>query len=321
MALERFRGYVDQATDLGYARFNLTPLTGEVFADRGLFDKLEYLDNHPEVVSYCFFSNFTLADEESIERLFALGKLTDFAVSLYGHDRQSFMAITGAGERVYRRLLDNLLALERRIAARRFAFEIGWRTVQGGLSRRATGKSELARIVKRFRRDHGIRVRVSREYNNWGGLIGAEDLKGLDIHVRSPRTVYKNGACTLIFSRLLITADGRVNACACRDVDGTLCLGELKERPLREILSARNDRYMRLIESQQRGRFGRVCRDCDLYKSIYRHRSKYWARGVRAIRLEEFYRELQKRSGAESSAAVAPADAEARSAGRDETPQ
>lgn len=295
MPYERFCDYVDQATDLGYLQFNLTPLTGELFADRGLFDKLDYLDRHPKVAGYSFFSNFTLADETTIARLFDLQKLTAFTVSLYGHDLESFAAITQAGQHVYERLVANLLALEGRIASRPFSFEIGWRTEQGGHSGKAFRDGELAPIIERFRKVHGIGVRISREYNNWGGMVRQEDLEGLNIHIRSPGAVYKNGACALIFSRMLITADGRMNACACRDVDGTLCIGDLKEQPLREILSTANDRYMKLIEDQQHGRFGCVCRACDMYKSIYRSRAAYKSHQRSPMTLPQFLEELRRR--------------------------
>jgi hypothetical protein len=134
-------------------------------------------------------------------------------------------------------------------------------------------------------------------------LIRPEDLEGLNIYVKPPAATYKNGACALIFSRMIIMADGRMNACACRDVDGTLCIGDLKEQSLREILSTQNERYMKLIEDQQQGRFGQVCHDCDMYKSIYRCRSAYRSHREKPIRLDQFYRELQKRTASPTEGA------------------
>jgi MoaA/NifB/PqqE/SkfB family radical SAM enzyme len=101
MPYERFCDYVNQATELGYTRFNLTPLTGEVFADRRLFDKLAFLDQHPRVLGYSFFSNFTLASPQIVEQLFTLKKLRKLTISLYGHDRDSFTAITWNDESLH----------------------------------------------------------------------------------------------------------------------------------------------------------------------------------------------------------------------------
>jgi len=294
MEYERFAAAVDQATGLGYSTFNLTPLTGEVFTDKGLFGKLSFLEQHPKVAGYSFFSNFVLAGERTIGHLLELTKLKSLTVSLYGHDRDSFMAITQSNEQTYRRLVANLLALEERLASRRFTLEVGWRA-EHGFGRRRTRDGELAAIIERFRDVHRVRVRISRQYNNWGGLIRQEDLDGLAIRIRRAGEVYKKGACALIFFRLLIMADGRVNACACRDVDGTLCIGDLKEQPLRQILSASNERYMTLIRDQQQARFGSVCRDCDMYRSIYRRRRAYRSHKDRPVGLDDFFRQMRQR--------------------------
>jgi MoaA/NifB/PqqE/SkfB family radical SAM enzyme len=294
MDYERFCDCVNQAADLGYSDFQLTPLTGEVFVDKGIFDKLDFLERHANVRAYGFFTNFTLVHEDMIERLCTLEKLRSLTISLYGHDKSSFVAITGSRERVYEDLLTNLRAIETRIQRLPFELRIGWRTEQGvDLTGRA--RSDLIVIVQRLRKLHGVKVSISREYNNWGGLIRQEDLEGLNIHIRPPGAVYKKGACTLIFSRMLITADGRINACACRDVDGTLCIGDLKQQPLREILSTRNERYMKLIEDQQQGRFSCVCRACDMYKSVYRARAAYKSHRQRPMTLQQFLEELRGR--------------------------
>ena len=48
MKNDRFAGYVGQAVAMGYRRFHLTPNTGDIFMDRRIFDKLAFLEEHPE---------------------------------------------------------------------------------------------------------------------------------------------------------------------------------------------------------------------------------------------------------------------------------
>ena len=91
-------------------------------------------------------------------------------------------------------------------------------------------------------------------------------------------------------------ATGIVNGCACRDVDATLRIGDLNEKPLREILSTQNQAWMDLIAEQQRGEFRPVCRSCDFYKSIYHARSKYRKEGLPLQTLEEFKAGLTARA-------------------------
>jgi hypothetical protein len=95
------------------------------------------------------------------------------------------------------------------------------------------------------------------------------------IDVMDSNKIYKKGACALLFTGVQIMATGLVHACACVDVDASLKIGNLNERPLREILSMENPLYVEIIDEQQRGLFRQVCRDCGFYKSIYHNRSQY----------------------------------------------
>jgi hypothetical protein len=272
---EFFRACVEQAVEMGLVRYHLTPCTGDVFMDPGLFSKLAFLDAHPRVDWYDFFTNFTIPSEEDIERLLALEKLASLKVSVYGHDSASFQAITRSTDKVYRRLLANLEALLARLERVRFRLSIGLRSSR---SVPRDGSSELLALLRRFRKA-GVPVGTKHVYNNWGGYITQEDVLGLDIDVTDTRSTYKRGACTLLFTGVQVMATGIVNGCACRDVDATLRIGDLRTAPLSAILSTGNPAYRELILEQQRGQFRPVCLGCDFYKSIYRITSAQRRRG------------------------------------------
>ena len=82
MKNDRFAGYVGQAVAMGYRRFHLTPNTGDIFMDRRIFDKLKFLEEHPEVEEYQFYTNFTILDGDDIERLVTLKKLKYMTISI-----------------------------------------------------------------------------------------------------------------------------------------------------------------------------------------------------------------------------------------------
>ncbi len=73
---EFFRSCVGQAIDMGYRRFDLTPCTGDIFMDRGIFRKLEHLESAAAVEGYAFHTNFTIPRARDIKRLFDLRKLS-----------------------------------------------------------------------------------------------------------------------------------------------------------------------------------------------------------------------------------------------------
>jgi sulfatase maturation enzyme AslB (radical SAM superfamily) len=288
-----FEDVVQQAVGMDYRSFELTPCTGDIFMDRHIFNKFRFLERHPEVESYLFFTNFTIPRKSDVENLFQLEKLRHLTVSIYGHDLPSFVAVTKSTETVYKRLIANLETLLACYRAKPIPLEICVRSTRDA-PRLPT--SDLTRLVEKFKRA-GVSVRKTNVYNNWGGYITQEDVKGLAIDVTSSEAMYKNGACVKLFTSVLVMATGIVNGCACRDVDATLRIGDLNKTPLREIISARNTAYMQLIEEQQRGEFRPVCQSCDFYKSIYHKRAEYVRNGMAMQSMEEFKTRLAAAAG------------------------
>ena len=296
MKQEAFVDCVNQALAIGYRRFDLTPCTGDVFMDPHLFEKLQFLEHHPDVQGYEFYTNFTIPREKDIARLVSLKKLHKLYISLYGHDQKSFVAITNATEKLYRRLVFNLRALLERLDRKSFALDINYRSTRD-MPRKPV--SELMQVTRRFQAA-GVKVRRhSATYNNWGGDISQADVKGLRMTVNTNDSSYKNGACALLFTSVQVRANGIVNGCACRDAEATLRIGDLREKPLRDIISAWNPAYMALIDGQQNGEFRPVCHSCDYYVSIYHNRSNYWRGRIATETLSAFKARLgsAQRSG------------------------
>jgi len=282
-----FKDCVRQALEMGYRKFPLTPCTGDIFMDRGIFNKFKFLDETSAVESYDFFTNFTVLKAHDIRRLLDLGKLTGLNITIYGCDAESFVAITQSTEKLYRRLVYNLETLLTEIGRRRFHLQF-W--VHAGVPSLRGRSSEITQLMERFR-EIGIPVKIkSGLYNNWGGLVTTNDVRGLPIDIAGPGLIYKKGACVELMTTVQVMATGIVNGCACRDTNATLRLGDLNEVPLRDLISSRNPRYMALIEQQQQGRFQTVCQSCDMYNSIYLNKSKY--RGTAVETLDEFKRRI-----------------------------
>ncbi|HTY99104.1 MAG TPA: radical SAM protein, partial [Rhodocyclaceae bacterium] len=267
-----FVSAVEQALELGYREFHLTPCTGDVFMDKHVFDKFAFLDGHPAVRAYHFFTNLAVLNEEQIGRLVELKKLSRMTISIYGHDEESFVALTRMPAKIYRRLLANLRALLILRDRWPFAVTIGFRST---FDAPATASSDILQLLAEYRAA-GVGVHSSHGiYNNWGGYVTQEDVAGLNLRILSGEKVFKSGPCVKLFDSMQVTATGLVNGCSCRDVDATLRIGDLNDKPLREILGRNNAEYMRIIEEQQAGKFRPVCRSCDYYRSIYHQPSNY----------------------------------------------
>ncbi|MCL2591645.1 MAG: hypothetical protein FWD67_12455 [Betaproteobacteria bacterium] len=292
-----FESSVEQSIALGYSDFQLTPCAGDVFMDKYLFDKLEYLDRHADVDHYHFFSNLSVPQEEQILRLLTLKKLSTLTVSIYGHDEASFIAITKSTAKVYQRLIANLrILLAHKLLP--FKLEFGFRSTA---SIPANAAGELMEILKEFAR-RGDRINSSHGvFNNWGGMISDDDVKGLDVKIIPGDVKYRSGPCAKLFDSPQITATGLVNACSCRDVNAVLRIGDILKTPLVDILSPGNQEYRRVIQDQLEGRFQSVCNGCDFYRSIY-HQPKFYRKNrIKTQSIDEFMQMLDVRCAAARS--------------------
>ena len=268
MKIDFFESVVKQCLELGYKNIGLTPLTGEIFMDQDIFKKFYFLDKLTNFEGYFFYSNFIPLTEDKIRNILALKKLKNFAISIYGHDEETFIKFSKGTINSYKKLIKNMNYLLNLLKSQNHSLniEITQRSSQDYSLKE--NQSELSEIIKKILEFSNVRYSKSHNFNNWGGAIKEHDIADLNIKFEK-NLVPKTGSCSLIYSRLLIGANGYVNACACRDVDFTLKLGDLKYEKLKDIISLKNNVYKNLIENQEKNFFPKVCVSCDFYKSIY----------------------------------------------------
>jgi MoaA/NifB/PqqE/SkfB family radical SAM enzyme len=291
MSNDTFIDTLNQATELGFRRFHLTPCTGDVFMDKHVFEKLAFMDAHPKVDGYHFFTNLTIPTHEQLLRLMSHKKLERLTISVYGHDEESFVAIAKSSPKIYRRLIANLETVLEHLGRWPFSVSIGFRS---NFDVPKKDSSEVMRLLSKFRQA-GVGVHSSHGvYNNWGGYISQKDVEGLNMHIVDGASVHHSGACVKLFDAVQVMATGVVNACSCRDVDATLKIGDVQDKPLKEILSARNAEYVRIIEEQQAGNFRPVCKGCDYYRSIYHQPKNFRRHNVPTQSVQTFMRKLDR---------------------------
>jgi hypothetical protein len=266
-----FQSGIDQAAAMGFENISLTPINGDVFMDKNIIGRMEYIENST-IGSQIFYTNFIGADEAAIISILAMKKLRYMEISVYGHDLDSFRKITGRGEAQYRRLIKNLTTLERlcRGKADGLSIVVSMRTYRSFGFDKASGNA-LLDIIDKLRLG-GILIGLSSQVDNWGGAIDKNDIAGIEMDMRSGRNIYRKGPCGLPFDSIQITATGKVNACACRDPGGNLTLGDLGTMRLADILSPRNDKWLKIIEDHEAGHFNKICASCGFYQSIHDER-------------------------------------------------
>ena len=259
MPLATFKKAVEQYLELGPGEIDLTPIVGDPFVDKHLFERLDWLGAHPKVTRFHFYTNAILMDAERVERLLRYDERFMIFCSFGGFDRKTYAAVMGVDK--FEEAVGNIKALLE--AKRRSGSHIGvcvnLRIPPG------SAHGEFWDALCRARDENVITFDETDDFDNWGGAITDEALRGAGL-VPKPPPVHR-GPCRRLVTGPIVLADGRVNACTCRDVEATLIIGDVNQKPLRDILAG--PQLQGLLDRHELEDFPAACKRCSRYESLY----------------------------------------------------
>ena len=291
MSDEDFYENVKQAEIYGFKNIGLSPVSGDIFMDKSISNKLNILEN-ATIEGYYFYSNFIATNSKQIDNLFNYKKIKFIGLSIYGHDENSHIKIAQSNSVSYLRLIKNLDYFYKKLKTRNFNFNLSIDQRDKKDFNLFEDNSDLSTVIKKILglKHKNIKYEFETNYNNWGGLIKEKDINGLGIDLNDENK-FKVGACSLLFSRLIIGANNTVNACACRDANYSLRIGNTKKNNLKEIISIKNEKYKEIISNHEKGQYPEICKSCDFYTSIYskKHNMGLGAENRKKINLKKFY--------------------------------
>ena len=264
MPMDTFKAIIDEYVDMGGRGVSLTPIVGDPFVDRHLFERLDYLNQKSEIQGFYFYTNAILMKPAVIDRLLAYSDKLSIFVSFGGFDRKTYKAIMGVD------YFDLVCAnIEAFVAAKRqsqssIAFSLALRCPPSNWQGKFWEKCQA------YQQQGLMKIEVIHTFDSWAGKVRTQDLEQVGLDATQPP--YKRGACELLFAKPIVLANGKINACACRDVEAELIVGDLADAPLKEIWAGQG--ISNIIEQHERGDFPEVCRRCTWYNSIYNTRRR-----------------------------------------------
>jgi radical SAM protein with 4Fe4S-binding SPASM domain len=268
MPMPDFARVVDEYLTMGGHHVSLTPIVGDPFVDKHLFERLDHLMGLAGVSGISFYTNAILMTREKSERLLRYADKLHVHVSWGGWDERTWNTIMGVAKFAPAR--DAVLAMvelkERTGSPLRFTLAL--RCPEDSGREPGSPGHELWQRLDDARRRGLVEIAALPDYDSWAGKIAPEALEAVGLEPR--RMPYKRGACELLFTKPVVLADGRVNACACRDVEAELIVGDVREKTLPEIWAGEG--ISELIERHERGDYPDVCRRCTYYVSVYNSR-------------------------------------------------
>ena len=262
MSIEAFERVVREYVAIGGRHVSLTPIVGDPFVDKHLFERLDWLMSLDAIVGISFYTNAILMTPEKSERLIAYASKLHVHVSWGGFDADTWNTIMGVAKfEPARDAVLAFLAIKRRTGSK-IPFTLALRCPESACV------GELWDTIAAARDEGLVEIAAMPDYDSWAGAIAPDDLRRVGLR---PRTMpYKRGACELLFTKPVVLANGDVNACACRDVEAELVVGNVHEQPLAEIWAGRG--IDAIIEAHERGEYPDVCRRCTYFVSVYNSR-------------------------------------------------
>lgn len=268
MPMETFRRIVEEYLTLGRGEVDLTPIVGDPFVDRHLFERLDFLAAQPRVTGYHFYTNAILMKPDIIERLVAHDERFAIFCSFGGFDRETYRTMMGVDK--FEEAVTNIRGLidAKQRARSRICVQVNLRVPKGRTS------GEFWEYLLSKKAAGLISMDAVNEFDNWGGAISTQALAQAGLAAK-PAPAHA-GPCRRLLTGPMVLADGRVNACCCRDIEATLIVGDARTEPLAKILSGAP--LQGLLERHTRGDFPQACRECTRYESIYPSWIRRWFR-------------------------------------------
>jgi hypothetical protein len=258
MPLDLFRRTVDEYAALGGDVVGLTPIVGDPFVDRFVLDRIDHVAADPRIRLLHVFTNAIALDAGIAERLLGYGRKVSVNVSFGGFDAATWARTMGVDR------FDIVLANLRRLIARRE--ELGSRLALS-ISVRAPREALAGAVFEEFLAHHRagrLELTWITEFDTWAGTVRRETLESAGLRPRVPPK--RSGVCYWLLTAPVVLADGRVNACACRDVEAELEVGDLRAERLADVFGG--ERLRELVRRHDRGDFPEVCRRCTLYSPV-----------------------------------------------------
>ncbi len=262
MSMEDFARIVEEYVAMGGKHVSLTPIVGDPFVDKHLFERLDLLMADKRVSGISFYTNAILMTREKSERLMRYASKLHVHVSWGGFDAHTWNEIMGVNK--FEPARDAVLAFldVKRATGTQIPFTLALRCPDSN----CTGP--LWETLQAARKAGLVEIAGMPDYDSWAGKVKPEELEKVGLR---PRTMpFKLGACELLFTKPVVLANGDVNACACRDVEAELIVGNIKEQSLRDIWAG--PKIDAIIDAHERGEYPDVCKRCTYFVSVYNSR-------------------------------------------------
>lgn len=260
MELNVFKKALDDFLEMGGKNISLTPTIGEPLIDKGIFDKIDYAVNVKYTPFVYFYTNGILLKENDNYKKIINGGVNKIGISTQGCDEKLFEEVYNSF--LYKNLIIGIGKLLEYNKKKGEPVEISIDFRSANRPSFTLNSSDFNKFIRPFLSEK-VKYSFMADYDNWGGAIIPQDLKGIMKMRRVPKV--KSAPCRRTFDAAILY-DGSVRLCACRIKDtefDDLVVGNIRNDSLDNIYNSEKTKAVRrkFIDSN----LPDVCSDCSLY--------------------------------------------------------
>jgi MoaA/NifB/PqqE/SkfB family radical SAM enzyme len=255
-----FKKAIDEFAALGGGDVSFAPTVGEPLMDPDFIEKIRYAKDKKNIKKTTFFTNGILINKIGARPIIGSG-IDQIAVSIGGFDPQTYFRIFRVNHwhdvyiGIINLLKENELCHNRVNICIRLHSDIPiWRWI------RTPAYAQL----KRFR--FGLMHNVFSDniyYDNWGGLIKQESLSKAMPLRKCPKKIEP---CLFLYTIPTILSNGDMTLCGCRDLNGDLVIGNIKDKSILEIWQ--DPAVKKIRHGFYASDYPKVCQDCSFYEDL-----------------------------------------------------
>ena len=259
MSVNVFQEVVNQFLAMGGKHIALTPTIADPLTDPYFDKRLEFI-NTTNLKAVDFYTNLISFGPKIQKAIKNCTKKLTITVSFTGFDRKQYNKFMGVDK--FDIVKKHIIELRKLLANKKnLSYKVLMRTY-------ANDKIEKKQFVD-WLKQNKIIFRITDEgFDTWGGLLEQqlkedEQFKGM-VRTRYPRV----GPCKISYAKPVITVNGDLKVCDCRDVFGALVVGNINNETLHQIWNGKKIKELRLKFFTPE-LLPEVCQKCEEYKSIY----------------------------------------------------
>ncbi len=252
-----FRFFIEKYVEYGGGELKLTPIVGDALTDKDLIEKIKIAKEYQKITHLYLYTNLIGLSQFDIKEFLNSG-IDKIDVSTCLSGRETYKRLYGVDK--YDEVLVNLKKLFQ-VNLEECGNKVKIDIIIRG--EKLDGIPIIGPDYDYFVKEYRYHPRIIENYDNWTGLITEKDLpEGQKFR----EIVDMSKPCSLFYKGLIILANGSVGACWCRDLEGTLIVGNIYKNTLSQIWQGK--KLQKLRDDWEQGKIPEVCKNCYQYTAI-----------------------------------------------------